>query len=265
VRKHLVSYATKSFRNSQKTLAHSAVDFDLDVIWSYTREQLVTTDFYKQHRKILDAQRGAGYWLWKPFWLNATIDVLDEDDLLVYSDAGIRIICNLTPLFDLCIQKGGILLFHAHYDDIGVPGPCINRRWTKRDCFRIMDCDTPEYWDARHIDASFQVYQKNPETRRFLGEYLSWCLDVRVLTDCPNSPGVDNLPEFVQHREDQSVLSLLAIKHGVEIFRHPSQYGNHLKLPLYRIPGETLAKPYSSKPYKNSPYHTLLNHHRSKG
>lgn len=264
MRTHLVSYATKNFRHSQKILAKSAIDHDIDVVWSCTRGQLVTTGFYRANRKVLDAERGSGYWLWKPYWLNQIMGALEDGDLLVYSDAGIRITGNLSPLFELCVNNGGILLFHAHYDDIGVPGPCINRRWTKRDCFKRMDCDSPKYWDAKHVDASFQIYQKTPGAAKFLKEYLSFCLDPLILTDCPNEAGTENLPEFVAHREDQSVLSLLSIKYALEIFRHPSQYGNHFKLPAYRIPGEALAKPYASTPYKNSPYGTLLNHHRTR-
>jgi len=262
--KHLVSYATKNFRNSQKVLAKSAIEFDIDVVCSYTRSHLVATEFYKNHREILDAGRGAGGWLWKPFFILSAFEKMEEGDLLVYCDAGIAIVADPAPLFELCIKTGGILLFHAHYDDIGAPGPCINSRWTKRDCFVLMDCDQPAYWSARHLDASFQVYQKNELSDRFLKEYLSACSDPRILADIPNTSGLDNHPDFIQHREDQSVLSLLAVKYGLEIFRHPSQFGNYLKLPKFRVPGEPINKPYSNKPYKNSPYATILNHHRSK-
>ena len=262
--KYLVSYATNNFRSSQKILARSAVEFDIDVIYSYSRSHLVATEFYKNKREILDASRGAGYWLWKPFFILSTFEKLDEGDLLVYSDAGMAFVADPAPLLELCIKKGGILLFHAHYDDYGAPGPCINSRWTKRDCFALMNCDQPVYWSARHLDASFQIYQKNEMTGKFLKEYLLACSDPHILTDSPNISGLDNLPDFITHREDQSVLSLLAVKHSLEVFRHPSQYGNYLKMPKFRVSGEPINKPYSSEPYKNSPYPTILNHHRTK-
>jgi len=264
VKTHLLSYATSEFRRSQKILAHSGIEFEIDVIWSYIRKHLISTRFYNKHRNILDAKRGAGFWLWKPYLLNATLSILDEGDILVYSDAGISITGDLSPLYELCNNNSGILLFHAHYDDYGAPGPCINSRWTKRDCFTLMNCDSPRFWSARHMDASFQVYKKNSISQKFIAEYLYWCTNPSILTDAPNISGKEDLPDFIAHREDQSVLSLLSVKYNLPGFRHPSQYGNHLKAIEYRKHGEPLLRPYSSQPYINSPYPTLLNHHRSK-
>jgi uncharacterized protein YndB with AHSA1/START domain len=73
------------------------------------------------------------------------------------------------------------------------------------------------------------------------------------------------LDGFIEHRHDQSILSLIAIRKDIELFRHPSQYGNHLKTELYRDPGEWLRCPYSTRGlYDNSPYGTLINHHRGR-
>ena len=58
------------------------------------------------------------------------------------------------------------------------------------------------------------------------------------------------------------MLSLLAHKYECEIFRSPSQFGNHRKLPQFRVAGEWLEAPYSEEPLVNSPYGTLVNHHR---
>lgn len=57
---------------------------------------------------------------------------------------------------------------------------------------------------------------------------------------------------------DQSVLSLLAVKHGLPIFRNPSPHGNRFKLPEFRTPGELLKGSYADKPFANSPYGTLI-------
>ncbi len=74
-----------------------------------------------------------------------------------------------------------------------------------------------------------------------VAEWLESCRDRRVLTDEPNTCGLPNLPGFVDHRHDQSVLSLQAGRRNLELFRHPSQFGNHAKLPEYRerVSGQT--------------------------
>ena len=44
--------------------------------------------------------------------------------------------------------------------------------------------------------------------------------DARILCDGPNVCGLPNLDGFRDHRHDQSILTILAIKHGIKT--HPS-------------------------------------------
>ena len=108
---------------------------------------------------------------------------------------------------------------------------------------------------------------------RFVEEWLSFCRDPRIITDIPNTMGKKNSWRFIEHRRDQSVLSLLAWKHQLSLYRMPSQFGNHYKAPPFRITGEFNCESqkklkqlryYYSKPYFNSPYGQLLDQHRSK-
>jgi hypothetical protein len=127
-----------------------------------------------------------------------------------------------------------------------------------------MSADEPAYYEAQMVDASFVVLMKTPHACAFAAEWFEKCQDRRLLTDEPNTCGLPDLPGFVDHRHDQSVLSLLARRENSELFRHPSQFGNHAKLPEYRERGEWTAAPYANEPSGNSPYGTLLNHHRGR-
>ena len=61
------------------------------------------------------------------------------------------------------------------------------------------------------------------------------------LTDMPNIHGLPNLPDFVEHRHDQSVLTILAKQQGVAIFRDPSQYWDMAPAPAWEEPfGQTV-------------------------
>jgi hypothetical protein len=74
---------------------------------------------------------------------------------------------------------------------------------------------------------------------------------------------LSNLQSFKDHRHDQSILSILAVKHNLEIFRDPSRWGNAHKMPEFREKGEFLESgDYADKIYYNSPYATLLDHYR---
>lgn len=161
---------------------------------------------------------------------------------------------SLNPLFEICNRQDGIMLFRTHRQ--------LNKKWTKRDCFVLMNCDSPKYWNAEQLMASFSIYVNNERNRNFVEKWLYYCCNKNIVTDIPNICGLDNFPEFKDHRHDQSILSLLAVKYKIEIFRNPSQNGNRFKMKKFRHPGETAH--YSLKPYTNSPYDTLLNHHRAK-
>ncbi len=258
---YLVNFATPNFYKAQRKLNKSALRFGVDQCISYNQRLLKKTGLYPKNRAILDQKRGAGYWLWKPFIILETLRSAEDDDIVIYSDSGAEVIAPLDPLVALCQQKGGILLFNVHIPN----NKHTNIMWTKRDCFVLMDADEPRFHNAEQIAGSPQLYQKNPRSIAFVKEWLDYCTDERVLTDIPNRCGLDNYAEFKDHRHDQSVLSLLAVRHKVETFRDPSQFGNHLKLPPYRFQGELApGLAYSPAPYANSPYSTLFSLHRER-
>ena len=253
----LVNYATDDFLGSQELLNISAIRYGIDYIVSWSASSLYARypEFYQECRAILNARRGAGYWLWKPFIILEAMSKADEGDIVVYFDAGIEVIEDLNPLLEICKNsKEGILLFATSGQ--------INKVWTKRDCFVLMGCDEEKYWDALQVSGGFQLYRKNKESWNFVSECLQYCKNFNIITDAPNICGVGNLPEFRDHRHDQSVLSLLAEKYNIERYRDPSQWGNHEKVPQLRQEGEWLAIDYVENDYKNSSYSTLLNLHR---
>jgi uncharacterized protein YndB with AHSA1/START domain len=259
----MTSYADAAYRLSGERLVASAARYGIEEHRHWGREALERTSFYRMHRAVLDQRRGGGYWLWKPFIIHEALKDMAPGDLLVYADSGIEIIAPLHPLFEICQQRAPLMTFAGHYEDVKAPGPNLCGKWTKRDCFVGMDCDGPRYYDAQMVDASFLVLCNSDRTRAFIREWMLYCGHLPLLTDAANVCGLPNLPEFITHRWDQSVLALLARREDLELFRHPSQHGNHVKPEALREAGEWTRHPYGSKGlFHNSPYGTLLNHHR---
>ena len=261
----LTNLSNKLYEASRFQLNDSARKHGISEINSYDFEDLKATSFYKNHRHILDQPRGIGYWCWKPYIILETMKSLSGGDIVIYSDCGIEVIDNLEPLINICKEKHPILLF-ANSD-------FKNAAWTKRDCFVLMDCDKKKYSQGPQVDAAFALFRKSDIAIQFLEEWQKYCLDERVVGDIPNTCGKKNYWGFQQHRWDQSVLSLLAIKYGIELHRMPTQFGNHYKSPEYRVANEfncidqnrsKQVNFYSSKPFSNSSYFQLLNHHRTK-
>lgn len=259
----LTNLSNSRYGESRLRLNASAERQGITAIRSYDWEQLKATDFYRDNKAILDRPTGMGYWLWKPYIILEALKSVDEGDIVVYADSGLEIVAPLDPLLEICRDGNPIVLFGN--------GDFSNSMWTKRDCFILMDCDTEGDWHSPQCDAAFGLFRRCETTLRFVTEWLGYCRDARILTDDANTCGRRNLPDFIDHRRDQSVLSLMARKYRLPLFRMPTQFGNHYKTHPYRVAGEfncvnqyhqTPVGYYALIPYYNSPYFQLLDHHR---
>lgn len=259
----LTNLSNKPFEESRFRLNRSAERFGITEIRSYDFEDIRKTPFFEENRAILEHPTGMGYWLWKPFIILEALNEVPQGSIVVYCDSGIEIISTLDPLLTICREQTPIALFGN--------GDLQNAQWTKRDCFILMDCDTEYFWKGPQCDAAFALFRKCEQTMLFVREWLDYCLDARIITDQPNSCGKRDLPDFIEHRRDQAVLSLLALKHRLSFFRMPTQFGNHYKQPLFRVAGEfncvnqyrqVPVSHYAVIPFYNSPYFQLLDHHR---
>jgi hypothetical protein len=261
----LTNLSSKLYEKSRFRLNNSAKRNGIVHINSYDFEDIKKSSFYLDNKNILNKPKGMGYWLWKPYIILETMKTLSDGDIVIYSDCGIEVIDNLQPLINICLEQHPILLF--------ANGDFRNLEWTKRDCFVLMGCDNELYWNGRQCDAAFSLFRKSEASLSFLNEWLQYCSNEKIITDLPNQCGKENLQGFIDHRQDQSILSLLAQLHQVPLFRMPTQFGNHYKLPEYRVNYEfncvnqlnqKQVSNYAKEPSTNSPYAQLLNHHRTK-
>jgi hypothetical protein len=219
MKKYLVNYSDKSHYNSQKENSKSALNVgEFDGVFSFNLQDL-GEDFIRENKLIMSQPRGAGYWMWKPFVIKKALEMIDDNDILMYSDSGISFVKNTDEIVDIMdITEEKLLLFEL--EDIHP-----NKRWTKRDCFILMDLDKEEFLNQNQLLASYILMRKNDFVLNFIDEWLSYAKDYRIITDSPNECGLPNYPEFMDHRHDQSILSLLGRKHNVKNIPDVTQYG----------------------------------------
>jgi hypothetical protein len=242
MKKYLISFADERYKNKQLNLNNSAINY-FDKIISYSPENY-DNNFYEKNKHILNQNRGCGYWLWKSYFISKTFEIMNKGDILVYIDSGNTIVGDINLLFNKLINdKNGLILFDnrdTNYNN----EIWQNYQWTKFDCFNLMNCIGDEYFYGNQLDASYQFYIKNEFCQYFNNEYLKYSQNENIITDIPNITG-NNLNGFIDHRHDQSILSLLSIKHKISIFREPSEYGNNY---------------IGNENYNNYPQ--IFNHHR---
>jgi len=245
MKKIAISFGDEKYNKSLDLLRQTALEIGkADQFITYNPEFLKGSDFWNKNQYILSRPRGAGYWIWKPFIISEAFRDLREGDIVLYSDAGLKVISNLDPLFEAAKNDSrGIVLFKL--PAVGVPHHKA-KAWTKRDAFVLTKCDEEKYWNADMGNGAVSLWRKSEENIGFLNEWLRYLRDPRISTDDPNMSGRPNFMEFRDHRHDQSVLTILSTKYNLELYRDPTQYGN-----------EELDK------FTNSPYPQLFYHHRN--
>ncbi|MDX1948543.1 MAG: hypothetical protein SFU86_24365 [Pirellulaceae bacterium] len=213
--KLLVNYGNEYFRESQaKNSATGREVGGFDEVASFGPDD-IDADFRAKHKQTLSHFRGNGYWLWKPYFIYRTLADLASGDFLFYCDSGAYFTAAIDPLVEVCLRD--------RQDVIPFDNRLPEKTWTKRDAFVLLDCDRPEITDTTQRLASFTLIRKSPFSLAFVREWLIAAEDPRILTDLKNTQGLPNYPQFIDHRHDQSIFSLLTKKHGLAAYRNPSQ------------------------------------------
>jgi len=221
MKKILVTFATDRFKKSMEHLIETSKPH-FDGVASYNDKMI--EPFIKQNPQIFQYKRGFGYWAWKPYIILETLKKLNDGDIVFYIDSGNSIINDLSPIMDQIGFRGNGIILFENRDGNHEHQVWKNRMWTKYDCFHKMNCLEEKYINGDQIDGSYIISEKNEFTLKFYEEYLNYCLDPEIITDIPNKYG-QNFPEFKDHRHDQSILSLLAIKYGIPLYNSPSEWG----------------------------------------
>lgn len=250
MKKYLISYASRGYYSLQDRFMRSIVSNDYSKYY-YTDKWLEKQSFYKENIDVFSLKRGAGYWLWKPYIIKDRLMKMKEGDILLYCDVDILCVNDPAPLFELC-EDNEILLFQNTTK--------INKDWTKRDCFVLMDADNDKYYNSLQVNAAIILIKRTVKSIEFVDNWINYAKDIRILTDTKNTMGLKNSDSFVEHRHDQSILGILAKKHLINLFRDPSEYGNPYKVINLRKTGEYLENGYydNDNIMNNSMYETIF-------
>ena len=177
----------------------------------------IDSDFLEKNNRLFKYSKGFGNYFWKPFLINKTLKKLNEGDYLVYADSGTVFIKNIKSIIAYMeVKKADVICFTL---------PLIEKQWTKRDAFILMDCDNSFYTDSVQVTGNFILLKKSENSQKFIDQYLECCSDYRIISDAENVMGSVNYPEFIAHRHDQSVLSLLCKKNNILLEGDLSDYG----------------------------------------
>lgn len=213
---HYLNYSNRRFYSQRSIANASAVLFgSFDTITSCD-PSVIDPSFASTFSHILSQSRGAGLWLWKPYVILKTLRKISDGDYLFYSDSGVFFYSSIYPIISTLISLN---------QDIGCfELPLIERQWTKPDVLHRFQIQTQiPLGDTNQIMSSFHLIKKSAFSVNFYELFLSFCCNIHNLDD--SSSTVHTCDDFIDHRHDQSILSLLYKSNNLIPLKDPTQFG----------------------------------------
>jgi len=217
MRIHLVTYATPRFRLRQLVLGWSArLNRVADTVTHWNPEKLLSSGFEDRCKDIKLTERGSGFWAWKPYIIEAKLREVPDGDIVFYCDVGRRY-----PFKQLRGSVDHFLGWMNIHKQSVMPGLLIPWKgpmsmWTKRDAYVGAGMDKYEVHNAIPIQASFSFWRAGNDARIFASEWLDFSSKRALISDDPSICGLPELPDFHEHRHDQSLLTLCCLKHDIK-------------------------------------------------
>lgn len=208
----LVTYADQNMSKSLELCYESAYKNGVNNAHVWDRQMLEATEFYQINREILDQQRGSGYWLWKPYIIYKALLDMNENDVLVYSDAGVEFINSVQHI--ILAMDEDVFLFGNNYN---------HADWCKYDVFDAIIPDKNLH-HTKQVQASVIFIKPTQKAKEFVKEWLLYSQMPNLIDDSESK--LPNYLTFAEHRHDQAILTCLQIKHGYKLHYWPAQYNN---------------------------------------
>lgn len=264
-RSHLVTFSDSQMSRAADLCIGSGQRNGCDTLSRFEHSPFTGSKIYEENEGVFLQSRGLGYWAWKPVIIDWTLSNYKEEyivyphgvkngDIVIYADAGIEFIDNVSHIIDLMDQD--IFLFGNNYE---------HAHWCKRD---VIEKVWP-YWRDPHngkfhrtswtefgkqVQASVIFFRVSDYTRAFVKEWLDWCLfeGGRLIDDSPSR--LPNHPEFQEHRHDQSIITTMAYRDGLKLHWWGARYNmDH--------PGGGFVYPKAPE-FAGDTYEPFVHHHR---
>jgi hypothetical protein len=242
---HFITYGNHKFELAKQRLLKEAEEFgEFKTISGYGPSDL-PRDFIMKYKDILSLPRGGGYWIWRPIILLNKLETMNNEEFLVFLDAG----CKLNPMGKLRFHeyirmlndsKYGIMSFQMSGNN-GPGGLEKEKRWTNAQIFKYLNVDlNSHYANSGQYLGGILVMKKNEHLIKIIKLLIKALeYDSQMFTDYYNNNNSVQHKEFKENRHEQSVFSLLRKIHGSvvidgdESWMVPFGEGKSLKYPFW--------------------------------
>ena len=186
--------------------------------------EILDKDFKEKFKHILSHSRGAGYWIWKLYIIQKKLNEINENDILIYLDAGCSINSKgkkrLDEYIDMLNKSDeGIISFQISH----LP----EKHWTTKEIFQYFNVDiNSDIANSGQIVGGIQVMKKNENLKKLLNQLQKVYDDNSLLvTDFYNKH--NQMSYFKENRHEQSIFSIIRKLHNPIILEDETYFRNN--------------------------------------
>jgi len=208
---NLISYGDSKYATQRDFLKKTALASSFfDEVTIFSNEDL--EPIFKTHfQDALSYRRGGGFWIWKPYFVQRVLETLADNDILIYCDAGCMINIKGEKRFKEYIEllnqsETGCLSFELPHKEI---------EYTKQEVFDYFGA-SETIIHSNQLVGGVLFLRKCAHTTMLVNKwYATLCENSSLFTD-DKDENVQH-KEFIDHRHDQSIFSVLRKTYKSEI------------------------------------------------
>jgi len=214
---HLVTYGDSKYTEIKGSFVKSALSSSFfDELHIYSDLDLDPI-FYNEIYVPIKSCRGGGFWIWKPYFIKKVLDEIDNDDILIYCDAGST------------INTGGRKRFEEYINMLSSPDKSTidfklfwrEYQYTKQEVFDYFN-SPPEIINSPQLHSTILILKKCSHTTLLVNKWYEIAINnPSLFTDEKRVP---QHPSFIDHRHDQSVFSIIRKTYGANILFDETSY-----------------------------------------
>jgi hypothetical protein len=224
---YFLFYNDNSHSNHLEKLLETVITYGKEFKIVVFDKNSIDENFFEKNKSILNSSRGGGYWLWKPYIINETLKKINDNDFLFYIDTKYYFIEDFTKLYSEHMKNNDLLVWKNKPNEqvFYMKNYCKMDVINKYNMFdKVFNENAEDCW------AGALVIKKNVNTVNIIKEWLDMCCIYENITDSPSNQRNSSL--FIDHRHDQSLLSVVLHKYNIEMQFFEKKYLQNIRSPF---------------------------------
>jgi hypothetical protein len=204
MQKYFITYGDNKYKQSLQRIATEANNLNLfDKIICYTPANLGDDIL---NSPLMQYEQGGGYWAWKPYVIELTLQKMQDGDLLVYCDTG----CTLALSHEWNLFFNKLNHYNALFFLLHNKVEC----WSKQNVIKHYEHLVPYFHQFYQVAATAFIIKKMPQIVSLITEWKNLMLTrPDLVLNVPDEERQFESKRFIENRHDQSVLTGLVYQY----------------------------------------------------